>query len=189
MIKKIKNTNISTKVIALIVISGLFTLILALLLFLVITNAVEWFGGDAASGYIRSFTVFTTLLMVVGLSSIIGLGVHVSRSIRIPLKQIVKAIKIIGEGGVEIEITKRADDEFGQIVDALLETVENIKEDANIAYHIDVNDETGDFILSINGRQLYSGIEGQVSILNLLKSLNIKYTLNSITNDEETKDE
>ena len=136
MIKKIKDTNIAVKVIALIVISGLFTLILALLLFLVITNAVEWFGGDKASNYMRSFTVFTSLLMVLGLSSIIGLGVHVSRSIRIPLKEIVKAIKIIGEGGVEVELTKRANDEFGQIVDALLETVENIKEDANIAYQI-----------------------------------------------------
>ena len=136
MIKKIKNTNIAVKVIALIVISGLFTLILALLLFLVISNAVEWFGGDKADSYIRSFTVFTSLLMVLGLSSIIGLGVHVSRSIRIPLKQIVRAIKIIGEGGVEVELTKRANDEFGEIVDALLETVENIKEDSNIAYQI-----------------------------------------------------
>ena len=136
MIKKIRDTHIAVKVIALIVISGLFTLILALLLFLVISNAVEWFGGDKADSYIRSFTVFTSLLMVLGLSSIIGLGVHVSRSIRIPLKQIVRAIKIIGEGGVEVELTKRANDEFGEIVDALLETVENIKEDSNIAYQI-----------------------------------------------------
>ena len=43
MIKKIKNAKISTKVIALIVISGLFTLILAGLLFMVISNAVAWF--------------------------------------------------------------------------------------------------------------------------------------------------
>ena len=136
MIKKIKNAKISTKVIALIVISGLFTLILAGLLFMVISNAVAWFGGDKASDYMRSFTVFTGLLMVLGLSSIIGLGVHVSRSIRIPLKEIVKAIKVIGEGGVEVELHKRADDEFGQIVDALLETVDNVKEDADIAYHI-----------------------------------------------------
>ena len=48
MIKKIRDTHIAVKVIALIVISGLFTLILALLLFLVISNAVEWFGGDKA---------------------------------------------------------------------------------------------------------------------------------------------
>ena len=136
MIKKIKDTKISIKVIVLIVISGLSTLILALLLFLVITNAVDWFGGDKAAAYMRSFTVFTSLLLVLGLSSIIGLGVHVSRSIRIPLKHIVKAIKVIGEGGVDVELTKRANDEFGEIVDALLETVENIREDANIAYHI-----------------------------------------------------
>ena len=88
-----------------------------------------------------------------------------------------------------------------RLSDTDMETLEKFKEQtieednkidesmSNSAYHIDVNDETGEFILSINGRQLYSGIEGQVSILNLLKSLNIKYTLNSITNDEETKDE
>lgn len=88
-----------------------------------------------------------------------------------------------------------------RLSDTDMETLEKFKEStieednkidesmSNIAYHIDINDETGEFNLSINNRQLFSGIEGQVSILNLLKSLNIKYTLKSITNDEETKDE
>lgn len=87
-----------------------------------------------------------------------------------------------------------------RLSDTDMETLEKFKEStieednkidesmSNIAYHIDINDETGEFNLSINNRQLFSGIEGQVSILNLLKSLNIKYTLNSIKN-EETKNE
>ena len=74
-------------------------IIFAVLLFMVIGNAVEWFGGDKASNYIRSFTVFSFLVMALGLISIVGLGVYVSRSIRMSLKQIVKAIKIVGEGG------------------------------------------------------------------------------------------
>lgn len=85
-----------------------------------------------------------------------------------------------------------------RLSDTDMETLEKFKEStieednkidesmSNIAYHIDINDETGEFNLSINNRQLFSGIEGQVSILNLLKSLNIKYTLNSIKNEETT---
>ena len=148
MIKKIKDTRIAVKVIALIVISALFTLILSLLLFLVITNAVEWFGGNKAENYIRSFTVFTMLLLTIGLSSIIGLGIHVSRSVRLSLKQIVRAIKVVGDGGVDVELKKTANDEFGEIIDALLETVENIREDAKLAYQI----AEGDLSMKVNPR-------------------------------------
>ena len=183
MFKKIKNAKISTKVIALIVISGLFSLILTGLLFYVISNAVELFGGAKKYGYIRSFTVFTALLMVLSLSSIIGLGVHVSRSIRIPLKQIVNAIKVIGEGGVDIELNKRADDEFGTIVDALLETVDNIKEDANIAYHIAEGDLSMDVKprsdIDVLGKAFNKLVEDQNHILGNIKEASMQVTTGS----------
>ena len=136
MISKIKNTKISVKVITLIGLSILFMLIFAVLLFTVIGNAVEWFGGDKAESYTRSFTVFSFLVISIGLVTIVGLGVHVSRSIRLSLKQIVKAIKIVGEGGVEVDLKKTCNDEFGEIIDALLETVEHIRSDAQVAYRI-----------------------------------------------------
>lgn len=81
-----------------------------------------------------------------------------------------------------------------RLSDTDMETLEKfkettIKEDAkidesmsNIAYHLNINDETGEFSLSVNNRQLYSGIEGQVSIINLLNSLNIKYTISQDNN-------
>ena len=64
--------------------------------------------------------------------------INLSGGIGIPYRpeQQANDIKVIGEGGVEVELHKRADDEFGQIVDALLETVDNVREDANVAYHI-----------------------------------------------------
>ena len=148
MIKKIKNAKITTKVVSLIGLSVLFMIIFAVLLFMVIGNAVEWFGGDKASNYIRSFTVFSFLVMVLGLISIVGLGVYVSRSIRMSLKQIVKAIKIVGEGGVDVELKKFCNDEFGEIVDALLETVGHIKDDAEVAYQI----AEGDLSMTITHR-------------------------------------
>ena len=183
MIKKIKDTKISIKVIVLIVISGLSTLILSLLLFMVISNAVAWFGGDKADSYIRSFTVFTMLLLTLGLSSIIGLGVHVSRSIRIPLKHIVRAIKVIGEGGVDIELKKNANDEFGIIIDALLETVENIKEDANVANHI----ADGDLSMKVKprsdidllGNALYKLVEDQNHVLGNIREASMQVTTGS----------
>lgn len=148
MIKKIKNAKITTKVVSLIGLSVLFMIIFAVLLFMVIGNAVEWFGGDKASNYIRSFTVFSFLVMVLGFISIVGLGVYVSRSIRMSLKQIVKAIKIVGEGGVDVELKKFCNDEFGEIVDALLETVGHIKDDAEVAYQI----AEGDLSMTITPR-------------------------------------
>lgn len=148
MISKIKNTKISLKVITLIGLSILFMLIFAMLLFTVIGNAVEWFGGDKAASYTRSFTVFSFLVIVIGLITIVGLGVHVSRSIRLSLNQIVKAIKIVGEGGVEVDLKKRCNDEFGEIIDALLETVEHIREDAQVAYKI----ADGDLSMTVTPR-------------------------------------
>ena len=63
---------------------------------------------------------------------------------------------------------------------------------SNLAYHIDFCDKTGEFVLKLNNRIVYSGIEGNVSIINLLKSLNINYSweqVESITNDNDEKED
>lgn len=51
---------------------------------------------------------------------------------------------------------------------------------SNLLYHIDYLDKTGEFNLSINGKILYSAIEGQVSIINLLRSMGIKYSMSEV---------
>lgn len=48
---------------------------------------------------------------------------------------------------------------------------------SNLAYHLSVNDITGEFVLMLNDKPIYRGVEGQVSIINLLKCMNIGYTL------------
>ena len=56
---------------------------------------------------------------------------------------------------------------------------------SNVVYNISINDETGEFTLTLNGRPLYRGVEGKVSIINLLKCLNIKYTISNNINENE----
>ena len=42
--------------------------------------------------------------------------------------------------------------------------------------NLKLNDKTGEFIIECKGVKAFEGIEGQVSIMNLLKSLHIPYT-------------
>ncbi len=144
MISKIKNGKIATKVKWLINLSIFFMIAFATLLFMVVGNAVEWFGGDKAEDYTRSFTVFSFVLIVLGFITIVGLGLYVSRSIKNSLKQVVNAIKIVGDGGVDVELKKICNDEFGEIIDALEETVANIKHDAELAHMIAEGDMSMD---------------------------------------------
>lgn len=79
-----------------------------------------------------------------------------------------------------------------RLSDTDMESLEKFKEEtieednkiddsmSNIAYCLEINDENGEFQLSLNNRLLFSGIEGQVSIINLLKSLNIKYSIKDL---------
>ena len=43
--------------------------------------------------------------------------------------------------------------------------------------HIDYNNMTGEFKLSINGNPVYEEIEGQVSVINLLRAMGIEFTI------------
>ena len=76
------------------------------------------------------------------------------------------------------------DTDLGKL-DELKEELENndkITEEAfsNLAYHLSINNDSGDFLLSLNDKPIYKGKEGEVSIINLLKCMNIHY---SISND------
>lgn len=55
----------------------------------------------------------------------------------------------------------------------------------NLAYHLSVNNITGDFALKLNGKTIYRGVEGQVSILNLLKCMNINFSMSEDYESEE----
>lgn len=59
----------------------------------------------------------------------------------------------------------------------------------NLAYHLEMNDETNEFRLWLNDKVIFEGIENNVSILRLLKCMNIRYSYSAmekpITNIED----
>ena len=44
-----------------------------------------------------------------------------------------------------------------------------------LSYVLEINDDTGEFRLVLDGKPIYEGIEGQVSIVNLLSSMHIQH--------------
>jgi hypothetical protein len=76
-----------------------------------------------------------------------------------------------------------------KLSDTPLEQLEILKDEftkmdtfSEYKIHIDFNDTTGEFKLKVNGNVVYEGIEGNVSVINLLRSMNLEYTMSS--NDE-----
>lgn len=133
MTKMMNNIKISTRVKMLLVLACLAIFIYAVVMFMVVDNATEWFGGDKAEGYMRSVKTFTIVISVIFEVLIIGLGVYVSHTISLGLKQVVRALKTVSDGGVEVQLKKNGNDEFGIMIDAIEEMVSNVKNDAEIA--------------------------------------------------------
>lgn len=44
-------------------------------------------------------------------------------------------------------------------------------------FALEINNETGEFILNIDGKPALEGVEGQVSVVNVLAALGIRYTM------------
>ena len=77
--------------------------------------------------------------------------------------------------GVRIEDTTKEElDELKKIFDEENELTENAFK--GLKYHIDLNGVTGEFVLKLNDRPIFEGVENQVSITRLFKSMNINYT-------------
>ena len=79
-----------------------------------------------------------------------------------------------------------------RLSDTTQETLDNLKDEfinenkiteeafTNLAYHMEINGDTGEFRLSLNGKTIFEGIENQVSIVRLLKSMNINYSYSEL---------
>lgn len=77
--------------------------------------------------------------------------------------------------------------------DTSLEQLENMKNEFakldsfnEYKIHIDFNDATGEFKLKINGNVVYEGVEGNVSVINLLRSMNLEYTMSESEEHNQT---
>lgn len=60
---------------------------------------------------------------------------------------------------------------------------------SDLGYVIEYCDETGEFVLKIGEKVIYSAVEGNVSIVNLFKSMGINCTLKAVDKIENTTDE
>lgn len=55
----------------------------------------------------------------------------------------------------------------------------------NLVYTLKYDDNTGDFMLCINDKPIFNGVEGEVSILNLFKSMGINYGMIPMTDEDK----
>ena len=129
--KKYKDWKITTKVTSLI---GLAVFLNALITILGkdFLDRRELYDGS----YGNNARIFLIIVSIVFTIVLIASGYFIRKSIKQPMDEILKAIKIIGEGGTDVELKKFNNDEFGIIIDALNETVASIKEDALLAKEI-----------------------------------------------------
>jgi hypothetical protein len=98
-------------------------------------------------------------------------------------KHIVKKYKGVRLADTDLdkleEMRKEFADENKKIEEAL----------TNLSYHIEKNEETGEFRLQLNGKTIYEGIEGQVSIVNLFSSMHILYSVSDMTEPLSTHED
>ena len=55
----------------------------------------------------------------------------------------------------------------------------------NLAYLLEMNPDTKEVRLSLNGKVIFEGIEGQVNIMRLLKCMSINYAFKELENGQE----
>ena len=60
------------------------------------------------------------------------------------------------------------------------------KEHSNIKYLVEMNPETGNIKLHMNGNLIFEGVEGQISLMQLLKSMSINYIFVDSTDNDDT---
>ena len=60
---------------------------------------------------------------------------------------------------------------------------------SELGYVIEYCEETGEFVLKIGEKVIYSAVEGNVSIINLFKSMGINCALKAVDKIENTTDE
>lgn len=140
--KIMKNMKVRTKVRMLV---GLAVAVIVLLTMQIvsISEKIGTYVGLSAEELEKKANTIVTQGIITGIVfelAIIGLGVYVARTIGINLKKIVDAIKIVSDGGVEVELIKDSNDEFGEIIDAINEMVNSVEHNARIAYNISDGD-------------------------------------------------
>lgn len=83
-------------------------------------------------------------------------------------------------------------------IDKLQELQNNFKKDenklnneklSNIIYHIDICSKNGEIQMKMDNKPVYTAIEGKISIFDVLRAMNIKYSYSEVDNIENETDE
>lgn len=90
-----------------------------------------------------------------------------------------------------IRITDTDINKLNELKESFINEEKQINEEpiSNLIYNIKANNETGEFQLELNNKVIYKGIENQVSIFNLFKSMNIRFSYENVDKLENNSDE
>lgn len=98
-------------------------------------------------------------------------------------KHIVKKYKGVRLGDTDLtkldNLKKEFIDDNTQVEEAL----------TKLSYHLELNNETGEFRLLLNDKPIYEGVEGKVSIINLFSSMHILYSASEIEKPLKTEND
>jgi len=96
--------------------------------------------SDANSELANSATTTMIILLLVGISLAIGLGIFLSRIISKPVQLLSDAADKIAKGDVDVDITQKTNDELGMLMGAFGRMVQSTKEQVQIADKISEGD-------------------------------------------------
>ena len=90
-------------------------------------------------------------------------------------KYIIKKYNAIRLEDVNLDELEKMRNEFMEADKAINDTI------GSLIYHVEANKETGEIRLKLGDKVLYEGIDGQISLIELFSSMQIKYTASELT--------
>lgn len=90
-------------------------------------------GVDDPQHYLKSYKMFSIGMLVVAVIVMGYISIAISRAIRKSTQALSDVAKVIAQGRVDVDIEKRCNDEFGQVIDEYQVVVDNMRYQAQIA--------------------------------------------------------
>ena len=90
-------------------------------------------GVDNPQHYLESYRMFSIGMLVVAVIVMGYISIAISRAIRKSTQALSDVAKVIAQGRVDMDIEKRCNDEFGQVIDEYQVVVDNMRYQAQIA--------------------------------------------------------
>ncbi len=131
MNKLINKTKIVTKVWSLVILTLTITTILVWYSLDILGNMDKYAVTNGS--YNQNAKIFIIAVAIFFEAVSLLSGYMLVKAIKTPLHRIMEGIQIVADGGVDIDVKKYHDDEFGTITDALNVMAENVRKNAEIA--------------------------------------------------------